>query len=63
MLRCEGNPSCGDMILHRFSKTRACTIRNEGGVMQNGTEELYSCSICGVMRRWGIGAPQSVQHD
>ena len=55
MLKCEGKPSCGDFVLHQFLKTRPCSIKNEGGVLQNGNEELYSCAECGTARRWGLG--------
>ena len=60
MLRCENNPSCGDFVLHNFSKTRACTIKNESGILQETNEELYICTKCGKARRWGI-VPQIIQ--
>jgi len=56
MLKCANTPSCGDMVLHQFLKTRPCTIRSESEILQDAAEELYACSKCGTARRWGIGA-------
>jgi len=59
-LTCMGNPSCGNLVLHNFLKTRPCTIKSENGELQDANEELYSCSKCGETKRWGIGAPKVV---
>ena len=52
LLRCERKPSCGDMIEHRFTGQRPCFIDNNVGAFK----ELYSCSVCGKLRQWGLNA-------
>ena len=56
-LKCEADQSCGNMVMHQFLKTRACTIRSEVG-LQEAIEELYSCSECGKARRWGLSTTE-----
>jgi len=48
LLACE-NPegSCGQWVRHTFDSVR---VTAEDGT----TEELYRCSSCGALRRWGL---------
>ena len=44
-LDCQGSPSCGQWVMHRFVNKR---------LINDAKEILYACTKCGELRVWGL---------